>query len=492
MITQIEIDGFKTFKGFKVELAPFQVIVGPNGSGKSNLFDALHLLSRLAEKDIYTAFQELRGDAGELFMKYPDGKTSERIWIAVEMLLDRKGKDGLGREVTFEYRRLRYELEIVQTTQDDGLDQLEIAHEALRIIPIEEDSWVKKHSVNLQNEQIFDEFDDLQTLFSVTLDDTHTYMISAFSEFSHFSLRDEEDILNEEGPSYVSTEVQIDGTVLSSNSISSFLPSRELTAYHTIAVREMLRTLKFQHLNPEALRKPSSIRDPRYLASDGSNLPAVLARMQIADKYVIGDISREMTRLVPGILKIKVERDRLTDRYAIEAQTTDKRTFSSNVLSDGTLRLLALLTLKYDPQVQGALCLEEPENGVDPLHLPNMVQLLRSMATDFSDSEQAELPLRQVLITTHSPALVSMPEAIGSLLFTLKVTHIDPGKNTFQITRMVSVSANDTELETGSEQERDVAMESYTINQVLKYLNSRYLDEAQDRLTKRRSRLRKR
>ncbi len=33
MLTQIEIDGFKTFKDFKVELAPFQVIVGPNGSG---------------------------------------------------------------------------------------------------------------------------------------------------------------------------------------------------------------------------------------------------------------------------------------------------------------------------------------------------------------------------------------------------------------------------------------------------------------------------
>ncbi len=88
MITQIEIDGFKTFKDFKVELAPFQIIVGPNGSGKSNLFDALHLLSRLAEKDIYTAFQELRGDAGELFTKYPDGTTSGSIKIAVTPTLD--------------------------------------------------------------------------------------------------------------------------------------------------------------------------------------------------------------------------------------------------------------------------------------------------------------------------------------------------------------------------------------------------------------------
>ncbi|NJN68174.1 MAG: AAA family ATPase [Chloroflexaceae bacterium] len=40
MITRIEIDGFKTFQNFKLELGPFQVIVGVNGTGKSNLFDA--------------------------------------------------------------------------------------------------------------------------------------------------------------------------------------------------------------------------------------------------------------------------------------------------------------------------------------------------------------------------------------------------------------------------------------------------------------------
>lgn len=96
MLTQIEIDGFKTFENFKVELAPFQVIVGPNGSGKSNLFDALQLLSRLAEMDLYSAFQGLRGNANEAFTKYPDGQ-AERILIAVEMLVDRKMQDDLGR-----------------------------------------------------------------------------------------------------------------------------------------------------------------------------------------------------------------------------------------------------------------------------------------------------------------------------------------------------------------------------------------------------------
>src|SRR3989442_5447434 len=95
MITQIELDGFKTFKDFKVELAPFQVIVGPNGSGKSNLFDALQLLSRLAEVDVQTAFQELRGDAGELFTKLPNGQTVDRMRIAVDLLVNRKVRDRL-------------------------------------------------------------------------------------------------------------------------------------------------------------------------------------------------------------------------------------------------------------------------------------------------------------------------------------------------------------------------------------------------------------
>src|SRR5437879_12884079 len=90
MITQIEIDGFKAFKDFKVELAPFQVIVGPNGSGKSNLFDALKLLSRIADNDLNTAFQELRGEANELFTTLPGGRSVDRIRIAVELLVNRK------------------------------------------------------------------------------------------------------------------------------------------------------------------------------------------------------------------------------------------------------------------------------------------------------------------------------------------------------------------------------------------------------------------
>ncbi len=154
MITQIEIDGFKTFKDFKVELALFQVIVGPNGSGKSNLFDALQLLSRLAETDLLSAFQGLRGDAGEVFTKFSQGQTSDRIRIAVEMLVDRKVRDDLGREFELEHVRLRYELEIIQKIDEQGLDQLDIVHESLSVVPRQGDRWCKRYKVDLQNDEL--------------------------------------------------------------------------------------------------------------------------------------------------------------------------------------------------------------------------------------------------------------------------------------------------------------------------------------------------
>jgi AAA domain, putative AbiEii toxin, Type IV TA system len=186
---------------------------------------------------------------------------------------------------------------------------------------------------------------------------------------------------------------------------------------------------------------------------------------------------------VPGIHKIRVERNKPTDQYVIQARTTDQRSFSSQVLSDGTLRLLALTALKYDPQFRGVLCLEEPENGVDPLHLSNMAHLLRSMATDFADPDQADKPLRQILITTHSPALISLPEIIDSLIFALKVAHVEPGKKPLHITRMVQVLTSDVT----SEREDDVATEAYTINQIRKYLDSGDFDQARNKLAGRRS-----
>ena len=96
MITRIEIDGFKTFDNFKLDLRPFTAVVGPNASGKSNLFDAIKFVSRLARTDIREAMQELRGRPEELFRRTA-AKRSDRMALAVEVLLEPGGTDPFGK-----------------------------------------------------------------------------------------------------------------------------------------------------------------------------------------------------------------------------------------------------------------------------------------------------------------------------------------------------------------------------------------------------------
>ena len=96
MLTRIEIDGFKSFERFSMDVGPLTVILGPNASGKSNLFDAIRLLSRLADTDLRTAVTDLRGEPHELFRRHPDGTLGKAMSFAVEVLLASEVRDQWG------------------------------------------------------------------------------------------------------------------------------------------------------------------------------------------------------------------------------------------------------------------------------------------------------------------------------------------------------------------------------------------------------------
>jgi predicted ATPase len=104
--------------------------------------------------------------------------------------------------------------------------------------------------------------------------------------------------------------------------------------------------------------------------------------------------------------------------------------------------MLTLVTLKNDPQHSGVLCFEEPENGVHPFRLGQMAQLLRDLVTDFKDQEQHNLPLRQLLVNTHSPVFAGQPEVSDCLLFAQMVQRVQPGENG-QIARITQITPVD-------------------------------------------------
>lgn len=481
MLTQIEIDGFKTFKDFKVELAPFQVIVGPNGSGKSNLFDALQLLSRLADTDLRSAFQDMRGDADELFTLLPNGKRVDTIRIAVEMFVDRKVKDRWGKEAELQYRRLRYEIEILSPAGGDQLtsDELLIAHEQLTAISPSKDKWGERYNIPLQKDW----------KYFITTHKPGTKALSAVRGDQPFEMNKDTVIKlqldrKDKGTGKTFSAEKTQSTVLSSVSDTDYP--------HVFAARQELSSLRFLHLDPEELRQPSSVKAPSFLSASGSNLPTMLARMQREDEFALADVSRDLANLVPNVTNVELKKDDFLSRYTIWVKYMDGRSFPSSVLSDGTLRLLALAALKNDMQFRGVLCFEEPENGIHPSYLKDIAHLLRRMATDLSDPEQVDEPLRQVLVTTHSPTFISQPDAIDVVLFTYTVTRVEPQATGIPPMRITQVAPVVTSSSHSPQIDTDKGKDGYTLDRVKELLINESLDDALELLDKSRTMLNER
>lgn len=460
MITRLEIDGFKTFSNFKIDLSPFVVIAGTNGSGKSNLFDAIQLLSRLSEIELKSAFQEQRGDARELFTLLPDGAHKDKMSFVVEMLVDNKVKDSWGNEKELKYTRLRYNLEI-QRKKDEkkNLDRLIIIKEELRPIKKEGDNWYELNVGSKNN------YYRPQNRVGRTVAYISTEIISDLVTLH----------LHTDGArgGKPSAAKEVEQTVLSGVTNAEFP--------HAFAAREEMRNWNLLQLNPVELRRPSPMLAKDNLGIDGSNLPSVLARMNAEDSYILKDISRELNNLLPGFTNIKIEEDKARDQYVLKVITQDKREFSSRVLSEGTLRLIALCTIKYDSKHKGVLCFEEPENGIHPFRLRSMLKLLNDLASHFNDNKQ-ELYLKQIIVNTHSPNLVStlFNKSLGikcKIFYASFVNQVDPiNKQIIRFTKLIPVEneSTQTKLDLGfSEQDKSV-----TKNEVMQYLDTDDFEEA--------------
>ena len=98
----------------------------------------------------------------------------------------------------------------------------------------------------------------------------------------------------------------------------------------------------------------------------------------------------------------------MTDRHNTE--------HIASALSDGTLRFLALTVMEADPKSRRLLCLEEPENGMHPLRIAAVIELLGDLAVDVQEPVDADNPLRQVIINTHSPSVVACVDDDALLL----------------------------------------------------------------------------
>ncbi len=385
MITYIKINGFKSFHNFEMEFTPLTIIAGTNASGKSNLFDALMLLSRLAEVDkLQNAFKEQRGEMVELFTQYSDNEYASEMEFIVEMLVNKDVKDAWGGEAKLKYTRLKYELKIKRFINESGMNDLEVIHESLVKLKHDKDSWINIIQKN-------------------------------YRDFWRPKVK-----TGRRGTPYISTEkindmpaiiVPQDGeggnkrSFPLKNATKTVLSSFDTIDFrHILAAKEEMKSWKFLQLNPGDLRQPTSKKSgDDKISSSGENLAAALYRIKIQDDYSLIQISRALGNFLPNFTDVNVIDDKENSQFLIKLKGVDGKEYTSRVLSEGTLRLLALCILQFDESFTGLLCFEEPENGIHPFRIKAMAKLLKDLSTDFSD---LEMPLRQVIVNTHSPALV--------------------------------------------------------------------------------------
>ncbi len=181
---------------------------------------------------------------------------------------------------------------------------------------------------------------------------------------------------------------------------------------HLYALRDELGSLRYLQLDPAAERRPSSLDVADVLEPDGSNLAAVLYRIKAETatptepKGAIADVLADLSEIVPGVIDLNVVRDEQRREYRLDIKVRDGLELSSRVVSDGTLRVLALMTLLHDPAQRGVICFEEPENGVHKRRLQSLIRKLKDACADpHADEVDQDAPLLQMIVNSHSPVV---------------------------------------------------------------------------------------
>lgn len=166
-----------------------------------------------------------------------------------------------------------------------------------------------------------------------------------------------------------------------------------------VEISELKHFYNFTRLfinNPKIKR--NNYIDDLKLNADASNLESVLKRV-LKNEDKRSAILEELSLLIPGFENIEIRSDEIsgTDSLLIFEKGSDKP-FTKHLISDGTYNIIALLTAVYQSDEPQFLCIEEPENGLNPFVAREFVRIFRSACEDYGHF---------IWINTHSQSILS-------------------------------------------------------------------------------------
>lgn len=342
MLRRLSVEGFKSLGDVKVDFPLLTVFFGPNAAGKSNLLDAIQALSRIGtSRTLADALSEpIRGYAIEAFA-FPKGGLPQ-------LLSSEKAEFTLGADLLVRRERYRYHITVEIQPTSGGLT---VRHENFKII------------ARTPGRPAAPMIETVGGQIRIRRKGKAARPREEPGEANYAVLSDP----RLAGPYYGAIE----------------RCRTELSGWRTY------------YLDPRvAMRSAKPPADVRDIGVLGEDIAPFLYRLRAENppKHFEA-VKRTLRSLIPSVDDLTVDLDKRRGTLDIQVRQ-DGTDFSSRIISEGTLRVLALCSIAVNPWSGGLMAFEEPENGVHPRRIELIAQLLASLAL-----EQG----RQVVVTTHSP-----------------------------------------------------------------------------------------
>ena len=366
MIRLIEVLNYRCLRYINQPLERFHVLVGPNASGKTTFLDVVALLGRMVSDGLDAAIDERTKNFVDLLWRR-EGTSFE---LAVEADIQEAQSPGLNGK----FDTIRYEVSI-------GLHP-----ETSEVGILQERAILKKQHQPRQEQH---------SLFPMEPQPPRTVMSKAKSE--------ERTILSKRLQGSVNYYPEAGGKkwipswrLGPRRTALANLPEDEANFPVSMWFKEyLIHGVQTFVLNSLMIRRASPPGQPVGFKPDGSNLPWVIERLKVTEKDKFRAWIHHLQTALPDLVDIStVEREDDKHRY-LKVHYKNGLEVPSWMVSDGTLRLLALTLPAYIPGFTGVYLVEEPENGIHPGAIETLFQSLSSVYS------------AQMLLATHSTVILS-------------------------------------------------------------------------------------
>lgn len=216
-------------------------------------------------------------------------------------------------------------------------------------------------------------------------------------------------------------QIFVEGRVVSTHDASSsvlFLAKRAGTRGVLEQISNALTSRSIYRLDPRLLRSRSVPEAGAILTPTGDNLASVLDGLITGpDRDIVVAMEKALHEALPSLkgFAVRPPPEGKPGEKSIEFVLSGSKpvvTIPCALASDGAMLLTAYLALAYS-DTPGILLIEEPENGLHPRRIGELMTLLRKMTTGEVGNRA-----RQIILTTHSPLLLNyaQPEEVRIVL----------------------------------------------------------------------------